>query len=384
MQNSKIIKVLVLGRIDPFKPYGWHIRPYYIYKYLLKSIHASKVLSVVAISTCYLVTGLRLFRILKKLLREITACRILVLVNSDGLHFIWNIIVNFACILLSRQCILITDIHGIMHEQLSVYCNKPMSIIRLLRLLEEFSWKLSDYLTVCSAELAWKIRKRYGNYPVAIVYDSCELEQCTTIVNADPLESLKKRYNLSNKNVLVLIAPRSNPANIMAIKFAYKVMEVILRHRDDIVLMITGGGDLVLEGKPPNVIYTGHLTRKTLFALLKLAKLGLAPYPRGATTSGARNKILDYWCARLPVIATSEGISGFSDILKGVHYVHCEDDPEKYAETILKLLGSPPEGLRRIASKAYELLITKYNWNVQVRKLAFIILKLLLKGFPQQ
>jgi len=378
------MKVLVLGRIDPFKPYGWHIRPYYIYKYLKKILGTSKVLSVAVISTCYLVAGLRLFRILKKLLQEITTCRTLVLVNSESLHFIWNIIVKFTCTLLSRQCILITDIHGIMHEQLAIYSNKSIPIIGLIRLLEEFSWKLSDYLIVCSAELAWKIRRRYGNYSVAIVYDSCELEQCVTMVNDELLESLKERYNLNDKTVLVLIAPRSNPANIMAIKFVYKVMEVLLKRRDDIVLVITGGGDPVLEGKPSNVIYTGHLTRRMLFALLKLAKLGFAPYPKGAITGGARNKVLDYWCAGLPIVATREGVSGFTDIVEGVHYVHCEDDPKEFAKTILKLLESPTEELRRVASEAYKLLAAKYNWGIQVRKLDLIVLKLLLKNLSQQ
>ena len=136
-----------------------------------------------------------------------------------------------------------------------------------------------------------------------------------------------------------------------------------------------------LEGKPPSVIFTGHLTCRMLFALLKLAKLGLAPYPKGAITGGARNKILDYWCAGLPVVATREGVSGFTDIVEGVHYIHCEDDPEEFAETILKLLESPTEGLRKVVSEAYKLIVSKYNWEIQVKKFALIVLRLLLKVF---
>lgn len=386
-QNSSTIRILILGRIDPLQPYGWHIRPYNICKYLTKILNKHKVITVEALPTCYLFSGFRLFKVLKILFLKTLTCKMLVLINSDAMHSVWNFLTKLLCVGLRRRHVLITDLHGVLYDQLRIYSRikKFNPLLQLVRLLETASWRLSDYLTLCSIELARRLRELYNKYPIAVIYDSYDVEAYDNFkVDHNVVDDIRRNYNLDGKILLVMIAPRSNVANILAIKFSYKVLRIISRHRRDVVLFIIGGGKPITADMPSNVIYTGHLKYNEMFTLLKLATLALAPYPKGAITGGARNKILDYWFAKIPVVATYEGISGFTDVRNGVHYIHGGETPEEFAKTILSILESThKEYLNMIAEEAHKLLLCKYDWKVQIKKLAYIILKIVLRKIKE-
>jgi glycosyltransferase involved in cell wall biosynthesis len=67
--------------------------------------------------------------------------------------------------------------------------------------------------------------------------------------------------------------------------------------------------------------------------------------------SGVRVKLLEAFCAGIPVVSTRIGAEGLSE--QDGEVCHLADDPREFAERILQLFEQP-EAAQRMMRKAYE------------------------------
>ncbi len=84
--------------------------------------------------------------------------------------------------------------------------------------------------------------------------------------------------------------------------------------------------------------------------------------------SGIKNKVLESFCAGLPVIANRLGVQGVEGAEAGVHYIAAEA-PAAMAEAALWLFDDPAARLR-LARAAGELIEARYTWGAQGDRLA--------------
>ncbi|UHD14566.1 glycosyltransferase [Thiocapsa bogorovii] len=101
------------------------------------------------------------------------------------------------------------------------------------------------------------------------------------------------------------------------------------------------------ESPHPDVVFTGSV--ENLAPYLKSADIAVVPLQKGG---GTRMKILEYFAASVPVVATRKGIEGIP-AQQGVHAL-IEDDFDGMADAIVWLLEHPKDGQDMAArSKAY-------------------------------
>ena len=137
----------------------------------------------------------------------------------------------------------------------------------------------------------------------------------------------------------MLTAPRRSTKphdwSVRAIKIMYEAMSHIYRLRKDIILLIVGGGPIP-KSPPPNVLYTGFVA--DLNALLNIADLAVAPYPESLVCGGPRNKVLEYFACKVPVVSTTSGVFGIPEAKPYVNYIPTSSNPKDVADNILSTL----------------------------------------------
>jgi glycosyltransferase involved in cell wall biosynthesis len=83
--------------------------------------------------------------------------------------------------------------------------------------------------------------------------------------------------------------------------------------------------------------------------------------------SGMKNKVLEAFCAGLPVITNARGIDGIEGAVPGVHYLLAEG-PAEIAEQAAAAMVDPT--LRsRLSRAARELAVTRHSWDRQAHRL---------------
>ncbi len=119
--------------------------------------------------------------------------------------------------------------------------------------------------------------------------------------------------------------------------------------------------------KIENVKFTGIVG--DLNPYFKKSSIALAPIYQG---SGTRVKILYYFAAGIPTIATNLAVEGL-DVHNGKHLL-IEDDIRQYPQVIKNLINNPDSG-ERMAKNARKLVEKRYDWgkitNKLVKKLNF-------------
>jgi glycosyltransferase involved in cell wall biosynthesis len=86
--------------------------------------------------------------------------------------------------------------------------------------------------------------------------------------------------------------------------------------------------------------------------------------------SGIKNKVLESFCAGLPVVANELGMRGVEGAEPGTHYLRAES-AEEIAGSVASLLESPSERLR-LATAGRELIAARYTWDAQADRLEAI------------
>jgi len=97
---------------------------------------------------------------------------------------------------------------------------------------------------------------------------------------------------------------------------------------------------------------------------LQRGRLALLPSFSG---SGIKNKVLEAFCAGLPVISNQMGIQGVGGAEAGKHYLLAEG-AEEIAAAAAEVLADPQLGLR-LATAAHRLVLERYTWERGAAKL---------------
>lgn len=111
------------------------------------------------------------------------------------------------------------------------------------------------------------------------------------------------------------------------------IVPQLRRRRDDATVTVIGRGPGNLSGESAGLRFTGGVD--SLNAALRGTTLALAPLTAGA---GSKMKMLTYLAAGLPVLATSEAVSGLP---VGHPGVLVDDDLTAWGERIADLLSKP-------------------------------------------
>ena len=108
-----------------------------------------------------------------------------------------------------------------------------------------------------------------------------------------------------------------------------------------------------------DVVFTGSVDN--LAPYLKSADLAVVPLQKGG---GTRMKILEYFAAGVPVVATSKAVEGIP-LRNGVH-ARIEDDFDAMGAAVMQLLADA-EGRSRLVENARDL-VKDLDWRVIVRR----------------
>lgn len=83
--------------------------------------------------------------------------------------------------------------------------------------------------------------------------------------------------------------------------------------------------------------------------------------------SGIKNKILEAFCAGLPVVSNRLGVQGVDGAQAGEHYLAAEGEAE-LAAAVARVLSDDGLG-RRLADAAHDLILRRYTWERQAERL---------------
>ncbi|MBN1899722.1 glycosyltransferase, partial [Candidatus Sumerlaeota bacterium] len=78
------------------------------------------------------------------------------------------------------------------------------------------------------------------------------------------------------------------------------------------------------------------------------------------TGGGTRLKILEAMAMKAPVVSTSVGCEGLE--VENERHILIRDNPKEFAESVVNLIENPALS-ERLASQAYDLVRTAYNWE---------------------
>jgi glycosyltransferase involved in cell wall biosynthesis len=142
----------------------------------------------------------------------------------------------------------------------------------------------------------------------------------------------------STAHVAVFVGS-GHPPNIEAAEGLLEVAAEL----PDVALVLVGSHvtALRLETPPDNVVPVGVASEPQLHRLLTACDVALNPMRSG---SGTNIKMLDYFAAGAPVIATAIGARGLG-VSAGVEYA--ETDPDQVGDAIRRVLAEPAEATRR-------------------------------------
>ena len=150
-----------------------------------------------------------------------------------------------------------------------------------------------------------------------------------------------------------------------AVWFAGEVLPLIHRQRPDCTLAIAGRRPSAevarLAESDKRIEVTGTIpdVRPWLFGSL----VSIVPLRIGG---GTRLKIYEAMAARAPVVSTTIGAEGL-DVTDGEN-IYIADSPQRFAERCLALLDSAEER-ERLSAAAWNLVASKYSWDVVARSM---------------
>jgi len=245
----------------------------------------------------------------------------------------------------------------------------PLSFYRWIRgLAIEKIITSSDALFIAAGEFLRDVLTRRYKVPPERVF---------VIPNGAPPEMLDNRdqvfenpYIGDAKRIAMMIGPRDDYTNILAVKFLHRVADRLESLDNSIQIVILGGGPIV--GSSPNIRYTGYV--KDVRPYIDHADLCLLPYPREAVCGGPRLKSLEYFSRKKLVLSTPEGLRGLEGFRHLEHVYLSTDDPGGFSRDLARVIREKDKMLS-LGENAHTLTLEKYNWQ----KLADSFLRILAR-----
>jgi len=172
-------------------------------------------------------------------------------------------------------------------------------------------------------------------------------------------KKLKDKLGIYGNKVVVFTCPRGSPANNLALEYFFNLVPKIENKIKNIKFIIIGGGSQI---NPPSksVIYTGFV--RDIVPYINLADVCIAPYPSSAVcgTSGAKNKVIEYFACGKPVVSTREGIRGFNDAVPDRDFLLAFDSND-FIDKLLTVLYD--EKLSKELGENARKFSLKYDWR---------------------
>ena len=173
-------------------------------------------------------------------------------------------------------------------------------------------------------------------------------------VGEDVVESMRRKYGLSNSTILFMGDYAYRP-NQEAIDFLMRaVMPKVLRQRREARLAVTGGS---VPFKAPWLINPGNIPYDQLPAFIHACGIGVAPIFSG---SGTRLKVLECMAGAKPVVASLKAVEGL-DLCRGRNVLIAEEAGE-FSTEICKLLMDSQSAVA-IGESGRRFVEDRYAWN---------------------
>jgi glycosyltransferase involved in cell wall biosynthesis len=184
--------------------------------------------------------------------------------------------------------------------------------------------------------------------------------------NTSPTPDYYNSHLQANIKYDVILSGLMNKfVNIEAVRYFMNEIEPLIRKTlPDLTVLIVGPKPtkcIKRYAKSNSVIVTGHVP--SLDEYIEASKVVICPVKTG---TGTRNKILQAWSLKKPVVSTSEGAQGLdtSTLLIG-------DNPQDFANAVIKLLNDP-DLAKNLGEKSKECQLNKYSEKVMEGKLTEI------------
>jgi glycosyltransferase involved in cell wall biosynthesis len=187
---------------------------------------------------------------------------------------------------------------------------------------------------------------------------------------------IKRKLGISDTDkVIAFTCPRTASANYIALEYLFNLAPEIEGRIRNVKFIIIGGGPL-LDPPSPNIVYTGFV--QDLVPYINLGDVCVAPYPPLSIcgTSGAKNKIIEYFACGKPVVSTEEGIRGFSDAVPNRDFLLAEDSAD-FVDKLITVLYD--ENLSKKLAENSRKFSFKYDWN-NLSKEVFKVLDSVVNG----
>ncbi|QEC79033.1 glycosyltransferase family 4 protein [Mucilaginibacter ginsenosidivorax] len=169
--------------------------------------------------------------------------------------------------------------------------------------------------------------------------------------------------NLNSKNIIFLGNIYHTPNSIALKDICFKILPEIKNYDLAIRFLIVGDVPdyLAKECQDEHILFLGKI--ENLENVFKDAILAICPIFYGA---GTKVKMLDYCQAGMPILCSSQSLRGIIDNEKDGFDFEVEDDIEKYAVRILKILGSPKRLMEMsVKTKKYT---ERQSWSNIIRR----------------
>lgn len=374
ISKNNTMRICLISSVDMDRPYGSTVRPYYISKNLAE--FGCEILHICTKPPEVKDENIKysLKKYYKNKLWIVRTCRDFFRMYKECKRFTPDVIYAHQLSNATRalplkyllRIPLVYDEHG--SYVLKKYANKKHI------LWEKIIAKMANKLITVTSDVK-KIFTEKHNIPqkkVKVIEDGVDPNLFR------PLEKdnrLKEKVSIANHDkVIVFPCPTSaitiKPANVIALKYFFELIPKIEERVENIKFVITGDGGPKLNPPSHNVIYTGFV--QDMVAYLNLGDVCVAPYPQSSIcgTSGAKNKVIEYFACGKPVVSTEEGIRGFDDAVPNRDFLLALDSDD-FVNKLISLLSD--EALsKRIGENARELAL-KYDWSILSKEVLKIL-----------
>lgn len=369
-------KIWILSNISS-KMYGDSTRPYYLGKYLGDKFEIKQYCKVSKKNENVEYFNFFNKTIFSKPLSIIRASRKIIKEFKDkgfpDIIYAHQLLYGIIGVLLKKKhpnITLVSDFHTSAYFELREEPEKGIKHkIKLIIIpyLESKVIKYSDKIITVSKETKHLLIKDYNNV---------EEGKISIVKNATDITSVYKNSNFIRTNFdfksknRPFLAVFPNPrdgfiSNDLALEFLIEIAEKIKKIEPIIEFVVLGGGKIP-EKYPSNINFTGYV--KNYNEWLNKADVCIATYPINAVCGGVRNKICDYLAVGKPIIATSESMRGFDDLVNNKHYYECNTS-DLFVEKILSLINNPK--MLKTMEKENILKSKEYSWENRANELSY-------------
>jgi len=198
---------------------------------------------------------------------------------------------------------------------------------------------------------------------LVVIPNSIDLPMFARSLSNEKLETTRRGLRIPDGNrVVAFTCPRRRDrydtflANEIALKWFFQLLKQVETKRKDVTYLILGRGEF-LAAPSPSVLYTGFV--EDLPTTLAISDACVLPYPQNAVCGGARNKALEYFASRKPVISTTEGMRGI--MAESERDYLLADSQDEFAVRLLDVLSNN-ELAGKIAANGFRV-AERYTWN---------------------